>query len=168
MNHLLDAALRALDQATHEPTRTRLGLIADLVTHHIDAVGWWLSFAPPDSTTIKTMEFAIYRAIPGLESGDLENEMGGTFPLETYPQTRMALRGGVFTIYASDLTADPAELAILNGLNATGVVGAGGADAEGDGWLIEIFTDELSGLQPELASVMRLLVLAALHPPDRP
>ncbi|MEO8330751.1 MAG: sensor domain-containing diguanylate cyclase, partial [Candidatus Nanopelagicales bacterium] len=141
MSHLLDAALRALDQASHEPTRTRLGLIADLVTHHIDAVGWWLSFAPPRASTIKTMEFAIYRAIPGLQAGDLENEMGGTFPLDVYPQTQMALRGGVFTIYASDLTADPAELAILAGLNASAVIGAGGADADGDGWLIEIFTD---------------------------
>ncbi len=165
-SHLLDAALRALDQGAHEPTRTRLGLIADLVTHHIDAVGWWLSFAPPNSPTVKTMEFAIYRAIPGLSAGDLENEMGGTFPLDTYPLTRMALRGGVFTIYATDLTADPAELAILDGLNANAVVGAGGVDADGDGWLVEIFTDELSAMQPELATVMRLLVLAALHPAD--
>ena len=166
-SHLLDAALRALDQGAYEPIRTRLGLIADLVTHHIDAVGWWLSFAPPNSATIKTVEFAIYRAIPGLSAGDLENEVDGTFQLDTYPLTRMALRGGVFTIYATDLTADPAELAILDGLNANAVVGAGGVDSDGDGWLVEIFTDELSAMQPELATVIRLLVLAALHPANQ-
>jgi hypothetical protein len=30
---------------------------------------------------------------------------------------------------------------------------------------VEIFTDDLSAMPSELASVLRLLVLAALHPP---
>ena len=164
-SHLLEAALRALDQATHEPIRTRLGLIADLVTHQIDGVGWWLSFSPPGSTEVKTAEFAIYRAIPGLSAEDLEAEMSGSFPLDSYPQTRMALAGGAFVVHATDLTADAAELAMLDGLCASAVVGAGGTDAEGDRWLVEIFADELSAFAQDLPGTMRLLVLAALHPP---
>jgi diguanylate cyclase (GGDEF)-like protein len=163
--HLVEAALRALDQAAHEPSRTRLGLIADLVTHHIDGVGWWLSFCPRGADDVKTAEFAIYRALPGLLAEDLETEMSGSFPLDRYPQTRLALAGGAFTVRASDLTADAAELAILDGLNATAVVGAGGTDPEGDRWLVEIFADELSAFDQELPGTMRLLVLAALHPP---
>ena len=163
-SHLFDAALRALDQAAHEPVRTRLGLVADLVTHHIDAVGWWLSFRPSAASMVKTVEFAIYRAIPGLDADDVAEEMLSTFPLDDYPQTKLALGGSAFTIHRDDLTADPAELAILDGLSASAVIGSGGADDDGDQWLVEIFTDDLSALPPELASVLRLLVLAALHP----
>jgi hypothetical protein len=68
----------------------------------------------------------------------------------------MAMRGGSFTIHVEDLTADPAELAILDGLKATAVIGAGGTDPDGDRWLIEIFTDELSVVSPELAGAIRV------------
>ena len=164
-SHLLEAALRALDQAAHEPSRTRLGLIADLVTHHIDGVGWWLSFCPAGADDVKTAEFAIYRAMPGLLAADLETEMSGSFPLDRYPQTRLALAGGAFTVRASDLTADAAELAILDWIERHSGSGCGGTDAEGDRWLVEIFADELSAFDQELPGIMRLLVLAALHPP---
>jgi diguanylate cyclase (GGDEF)-like protein len=164
-SHLLEGALRALDQAEREPVPARLGLVADLLTHHIDALGWWISFAAAGSAEMRTAEYAIYRAIPGLSPGELETELGAAFPLVTYPQSAHAMRGGGFTVHAHDLTADPAELAILDGLRATSVVGAGGTDPEGDRWLVEIFTDELSAFPQELPGAMRLLVLAALHPP---
>ena len=164
-SQLTEAALRALDQAVHEPVRSRLGLVADLLTHHIDALGWWISFAPHGASQVRTAEYAVYRAIPGMTDAQLATELGETFELDAYPQTAMAMRGGGFTIHADDLTADPAELAILDGLKATAVVGAGGTDAEGDRWLIEIFTDELSAFPVELQGSIRLLVLAALHPP---
>lgn len=167
-SHLLEAALRALDQAASEAVSNRLGVVADLMTHHIDGVGWWLSFAASGADEMRTAEFAIYRAIPGITEDELKTELGSAFPLDTYPQTAAAMRGGGFTVNSSDLTADPAELAILDGLRATSVVAAGGTDPEGDRWLIEIFTDELSAAPAELPSALRLLVLAALHPPAQP
>lgn len=165
MPQFMDAALRALDQAGHDPVRPRLGLVADLLTHHIDALGWWISFAAAGSSVLRTAEYAVYRAIPGLTEEDIAEGPGESFELATYPQSAMAMRGGSFTIHVEDLTADPAELAILDGLKATAVIGAGGTDPDGDRWLIEIFTDELSVVSPELAGAIRLLVLAALHPP---
>ena len=44
------------------------------------------------------------------------------------------------------------------------MVAAGGTDEHGDGWLVEVFLDELSTQGQEMAGVLRLLVLAALHP----
>ena len=35
-----------------------------------------------------------------------------------------------------------------------------------DGWLVEVFLDDLSTPSQDLAGVLRLLVLAALHPPE--
>lgn len=162
---LLAAALRALDQAATETISARLGLVADLVTHHIDGLGWWISFAAPDADAVRTAEFAIYRAIVGVRGDELQNDPGSSFLLSTYPQTALAMRGGSFIVHANDLTADPAELAILDGLGATSVVAAGGTDLEGDRWLVEVFSDGLSASPIELASTLRLLLLAALHPP---
>lgn len=162
--HLLEAALRALDQARTETVTTRLGLVADLITHHIDGLGWWISFAGCGSDSVKTVEYAIYREIPGIRGYELQHEELSVFPLSTYPQTETAMRGGSFSVHSSDLTADPAELAILDGLRATAVIAAGGTDTDGDRWLIEVFTDELSAAAPELSSMLRLLLLAALHP----
>ena len=49
-------------------------------------------------------------------------------------------------------------------MGATAVVAAGGTDDHDDGWLVEVFLDELSTFGQEMAGVLRLLVLAALHP----
>ena len=162
--HLLEAALRALDQARTETVTTRLGLVADLITHHIDGLGWWISLAGAGSDSVTTAEYAIYREIPGIRGYELQTEELSVFPLSTYPQTETAMRGGSFSVHSRDLTADPAELAILDGLRATSVIAAGGTDNCGDRWLIEVFTDELSAAAPELPSMLRLLLLAALHP----
>jgi diguanylate cyclase (GGDEF)-like protein len=164
VGHLTDAALRALDQARHEPVRTRLAMVADLVTHHVDAIGWWLSLVPAGADALSTVDFALYRRSPDVDPDELRRELSGDFALATYPQTQLALAGASYTVTTTDAAADPAELAILDGLGASGVVAAGGRDAEGDGWLVEVFLDELSGAGQEIAGVLRLFVLAALHP----
>lgn len=164
LGHLTDAALRALDQAPEEALRTRLGLVADLLTHHVDALGWWLSLCPADQRSVRTVDFSLYRRPPGVEPEELEEELSAEFHLSTYPQTREAIAGGSYVIAAWDPRADAAEVAILDGLGATSVIAAGGTDGDGDGWLVEVFLDELSGTGQEMAGVLRLLVLAALHP----
>jgi diguanylate cyclase (GGDEF)-like protein len=162
--HLVEAGMRALDQAVDEPVGTRLGLVADLVAHQLDAVGWWLSLARRGADEVTTVEFAIYRALPGLEREELQSEIGASFALDDYPTTRVALRGAAYQLAADDPTTDPAERAILDGLGSTGLVAAGGVDDEQDRWLVEVFTDGLSRPVRSLPTVLRLLVLAALHP----
>lgn len=162
--HLIEAGLRALDQAAAEPVRVRLGLVADLVAHQADAVGWWLSTAEPGGAEVTTVEFAVYRAIPGLAPDELDGEVGASFPLADYPLTAAALGGGSCTATADDPATDPAERAILDGLGATGLVAAGGPEPGGSRWLVEVFTDAHSRPVQALATVLRLLVLAALHP----
>ena len=166
LGHLTDAALRALDQAHHETARARLGLVADLLTHHVDGLGWWISFNAAQSEAVRTVDFSLYRKPPNVDPVELEleQELVASFELDTYPQTRMAVSGGSYAVTADDPTADPAEVAILDGLGAIAVIAAGGIDESGDGWLVEVFLDELSGFGQELGGVLRLLVLAALHP----
>jgi hypothetical protein len=144
----------------------RLGLVADLVAHQLDAVGWWLSLAARGADAVTTLEFAVYRAIPGLRPDELDHEVGSAFPLADFPLTRQALRGTAYQISADDPATDPAERAILDGLGATGQVAAGGRDLDGDRWLVEVFTDALSRPTQSLSAVLRVLVLAALHPPS--
>ncbi|HEX5017689.1 MAG TPA: GGDEF domain-containing protein [Actinomycetes bacterium] len=166
IGHLTDAGLRALDQARHETPRARLGLIADLLTHHVDGLGWWISYNAASSRAVQTVDFSLYRKPPAVEPEELatDEELVANYDLDTYPQTRMAVAGGSYAITSDDPTADPAEVAILDGLGATGVIAAGGTESNGDGWLVEIFLDELSIFGQELGGVLRLLVLAALHP----
>ena len=164
LGHLTDAALRALDQALHEPPRARLGLVADLITHHVDGLGWWISMNAAGSANVRTVDYSLYRKPPDVEPQELESEMVATFELDTYPQTRLAVAGGSYVVTSDDPTADPAEVAILDGLGATAVVAAGGHDHEGDGWLVEVFLDELSSFGQEMGGVLRLLVMAALNP----
>ncbi|HVQ86875.1 MAG TPA: sensor domain-containing diguanylate cyclase [Actinomycetes bacterium] len=164
---LLDAALRALEQAADKPIGERLGLVADLVSHHVDAVGWWLSKVPPGSTHVETLEFAIYRALPGLTPQELSTELGMRFEISEFPSTQRALEGGGFSVRADDSGADAGELAILDDLAALAVVGAGGIDPTGVRWLVEVYTDELSGPERVLWTLLRVLVTVALNPPLR-
>ncbi|MFZ0323591.1 MAG: GGDEF domain-containing protein [Actinomycetes bacterium] len=166
--HLVESGLRALDQVADESVRTRLALVGDVVAHYVDAVGWWLSIAPADQPTIRTVEFALVRQLPGLSADELAAEVGGVFPVDAFPLSAVALGGQAFVVRADDPTADPSELTVLDGLSASAVVGAGGADEEGDRWLLELFTDSLSGSVRELPPLLRVLVLAALHPPVPP
>jgi hypothetical protein len=69
---------------------------------------------------------------------------------------------------ADDLTADPAERAMLEGGRFAGVVMAGVRDHEGFGWLVEVFVDDISGDVTTLAAAVRALTAcAAVGSPGR-
>jgi diguanylate cyclase (GGDEF)-like protein len=108
LGHLTDAALRALDQALHEPPRVRLGLVADLITHHLDGLGWWISMNAAGSANVRTVDYSLYRKPPEVEPQELESELVATFELDTYLQTRVAVAGGSYVVTSDDPTADPA------------------------------------------------------------
>jgi hypothetical protein len=167
LGQLTDASLRALDQATDEPPRARLGLVADILTQHVDGLGWWLSLQTNGSGAARTVDFSLYRRPEAIDPEEFKEELTGEFAVDAYPQTALALAGGSFAVRVDDPGADPAEVAILDGLTADAVIGAGGVDEDGDAWLVEVFLDRLSDSGQELAGVLRLLVLAALHPPVR-
>ena len=155
---LLDSALRALDDAIDQPPRVRLGLVADLVSHHLDAVGL---VALAHARGGRRGRDAGVRDLPGAAWPDQEElcaEVGARFPISEYPSTEQALRGGAFTVKADEPGADAAELAILDDLAAVAVVGAGGQDHGGDRWLVEVYTDTLSGPERDLVTLLRVLV----------
>jgi diguanylate cyclase (GGDEF)-like protein len=162
--HLLAAGLRALDQVPDEPARARLAMVAEMVAHHLDALGWWLSLNPAGSDVLRTVDFSVYRATAGLTADEVHGELGAEFLLDAYPATRVALSGQAFVVHTDQPSSDPAELAILDGLAATGVVCSGGVDVDADRWLVEVYTDLLSGPVQDMAPVLRVLMLAALHP----
>jgi hypothetical protein len=141
-----------------------LSLVADLVSHHLDAVGWWLSRGDEASTEVETVQYAIYRALVGLTPEELADEVGGRYDVLDFPATAAAMRGGGFIVQADDPEADPAELAILDDLAAVAVVGAGGTDPAGRPWLIEVYTDPSSGSARDLGILLRVLMNLALHP----
>jgi hypothetical protein len=90
------------------------------------------------------------------------DEIGAEFALADFPLTNDALAGGSFVVSIEDPYADPAEVAMLQGVGCVEVLIAGGVDREGNGWVIELFGDEISqGLVP-LAAVARSLMAVAL------
>ncbi|MEO8108363.1 MAG: hypothetical protein ABI720_13735, partial [Actinomycetes bacterium] len=100
--------------------------------------------------------------VGGGELRNLSTEVGERFSIADYPSTERALQGGAFTVRADDPGSDTAELAILDDLAAVAVVGAGGRDASGDRWLVEVYTDPLSGPERDLVTLLRPLVAVAL------
>lgn len=100
----------------------------------------------------------------GPNTKELASELGQRFELADFPSTRRALEGASFVARADDRDADPGELAILDDLAALAVVGAGGADPSGVRWMIEVYTDGLSGPERALATLLRVLVGVALAP----
>jgi diguanylate cyclase (GGDEF)-like protein len=165
--HLLEAGLRALDQVSDDAVRARLALVADIVSNHVDGLGWWLSWSAAGSEALTTVEFSAYREIPKVSPGEFDVTIGEQFLLADFPDTDAALSGGAFFVETGDPAANPAEVAVLDGLAAIAAVAAGGVAADGDRWLVEVYADALSGTLREVLPVLRVLVLAALHPNGR-
>lgn len=176
---LLTAVLATLDQAgavrSHHPADTlgRLAGVAETAARLLDAVGWWISYVPPGSHLMRTVQHAVYRMTSGPSSSRAETQRAqieapdAIFDLRHYPLTRRAVRGGSFALRAGAAGNDPAEEAMLVVSGYRGMVAAGGQNVAG-GWLVELFADDATLPLGQVASAMRALVAVALSGPASP
>jgi diguanylate cyclase (GGDEF)-like protein len=162
---VLLVCLELLESAGPE-VGTRLATLASALCHHVDGLGWWVSMVAEGGTLVRTVEYEALRLTPTMAPAAGQPAWTEEdYVLDDYPVTARALRGGWALIDASDAAADPAELAVLDGMGAAASLLAGATDADGRGWLVEVFTDALSLPLDDLVPVVRALLPAALHPP---
>jgi diguanylate cyclase (GGDEF)-like protein len=160
---LLELGLAALDDAAGLSAQQRLAVVGDTVCHHADGLGWWLSRSPAGSDTVTTVQFALYRSNPAMkEEDDGIGAVGTSFRLTDFPVTAAAVEGEAACLESSDPTADPVEVALLDGMGAVSILMAGGRLAGGEGWVLEVFADVMSLSLRELLPAVRALVAVAL------
>ncbi|MEO8328754.1 MAG: sensor domain-containing diguanylate cyclase [Candidatus Nanopelagicales bacterium] len=160
---LVRSGIDLLDESRGEATQARLASVADLLSQRADALGWWLSIVRPGSDTVVTRQFAHFRLRPEDPLSPQSMVLGTEYLIADYPATAALLKGGVLVVDATDTDADPAELAILDGIGAVGVAIGGCRDTRGASWLIEIFADALSQSLADIALPMRSLMAIAVH-----
>ena len=160
---LLELGLRALDDAGALTAQQRLAVVGDVVCHHADGLGWWLSTSPAGVDSVTTVQFALYRSNPVMKDEDESiGAVGTSFRLSDFPVTAAAVDGVAVCIETTDPTADPGEVAMLDGMGAVSLIMAGGRQPGGDGWLMELFGDVMSLSLRELMPAVRALVAVAL------
>lgn len=160
-SRLLELGLDALDRAVGCDVSERLELVADLLARSLDASGWWVSVQPTDTSIVRTIGYAGHRTTDA-GTGLPADEIGAEFALETFPLTRKALEGAAFLVSVDDPAADPSEVAIIQGMGCLTLLVVGDRDVVGDGWLLEIFGDEISAPMHEMPAVCRALVAVAI------
>jgi diguanylate cyclase (GGDEF)-like protein len=162
--YLLEDVLETLDHSGARDVATRLQLVAETVCRLVDGCSWWISRTTDDDTALETVSFSAIRYAQNAlaDDDDPGGEWSSTYPLEDYPTSRRLLDGGALVIMADDLSADPAERAMLEGGRFAGVVMAGVRDQDGFGWLLEVFVDDISGDVTTLAAAVRALVACAV------
>ena len=161
---ILDDVVATLDHSAARDTRGRLEVVADAVARLVDAASWWVSYVAPGSTSLVSEAFSAIRVSPGQPAGGdaPDSAAGQAFDLSSYPETEQAVNGGSVVVLADDPGVDPAELAILAASGWTANLMAGARDHEGGGWLVEVYTDEISSPVLDLAPTLRALVALAL------
>jgi len=161
---MLELGVIALEDAHDGDAVHRLALIGDLICHHVDGLGWWLSRRDPDGDQVETLQYAAYRSTGVMSAeDDGSNRVGAVFRLEEYPLTAAAVRGGAVCIEATDPAAPASEVALLDGMGAVSLLMAGATDRHGVGWLMEMFGDEMSHSLRELLPAARALVVMAVN-----
>ena len=157
--------LSALDDAGAASSQSRVEIVATTLARQVDAAGWWVSVHPADAKFVRTVGLRMFRAGTADTGGGQwlgQSEVGAEFPIDRFPLTRRALTGSGFVVTVDDPMADAAEVAILQGLGAVGVLLAG-ARSNSDGWLVEVVADEISAPLHALVPVARALLAVALR-----
>jgi diguanylate cyclase (GGDEF)-like protein len=164
---LLDDALRTLDRSGADGPGARLEAVADVVCRLVDGCSWWVSTTDGTGENLLTVSFSAIRYADGVVA-DPDASVGGTtsYALAEYPTSRAMLDGAGTMVRVDDPDADPAERAILEGAGFAAVVMAGGRDRTGQGWLVELFVDDISGDVSGLPSTLRALTACALAEPS--
>ena len=108
--------------------------------------------------------FSAIRVSPGQPAdGDAPDSAAGqVFNLDHYQDSAHAVDGGSVLVLADDTGTDPAELAILTASGYAANLMAGARDQDGGGWLVEVYTDEISATVADLGPTLRALVALAL------
>jgi diguanylate cyclase (GGDEF)-like protein len=151
-------------EATKTDVGSRLVAAAEVVTSHVDGLGWWVSDVDTQRTTIHTVEFALHRSKPDMTGESAPSTyVGEQFPYTNYPAVHGVLAGGWLITEADDPACDPAERALLDGMGAVSLVCAGGPGPDGRPRLVEIFGDELSRSFVDVGPILRALVATALN-----
>ncbi len=164
---LLGHVLTTLDHSGSVSIQSRLEVVADAVCRSLDACSWWVS-RTTDDVQLATLSHSFVRVGEGPKIvPDIVLAGSPTYALDDYPLSRRMIDGGGQVVLADDPVADPAEVALLTGGGYTGLVLAGGRDAVGRGWLVEVYTDDLCGDVTGIDDVLRALVAAALIGPPR-
>ena len=162
---LLNDVLQTLDHSGATEVLERLEVVAEAVCRLVDGCSWWVSAADEGRTMLRTVSYSAIRYGGGLVA-DMEASIGGTstFALDDYPLSRRMLEGHGALVSVDDPLADPSERAILDGAGYTALVMAGGTDAAGTGWLLEVYVDDISGDVSALSATLRALTACALLP----
>ncbi len=161
---LLDDVVTTLDHSSARGAQARLEVVADAVCRLVDGASWWVSYIPPGSALMISVGFSAIRVSPTqpADGGDPDEDSETVYDLADFPITARVVEGGAELISADDVATDPAELALLSAAGWTANLMAGARDFEGGGWLVEVFTDEISAPVTKLAPTLRALVALAL------
>jgi diguanylate cyclase (GGDEF)-like protein len=164
---VLDDVLESLDHHPHGGPAGRMEVIADTVTRLVDGSAWCVSHCAPSAQEVTTVTFSSFRTSVDHAEGLTEfwNPANSDYPLEQYPMTAAAIEGAGFVLDVTSDECDPAEQALLSGAGYTRNLMAGGRDRLGGGWLVEVFTDEISAGVDHLGPTLRALVAVALSIP---
>lgn len=168
---VLDEGLAALDALTRDASARgttthvtdRLRAVAAALSDAVGAMRWYVSACEPGSPTIA--EIARGSSTEHASLPALVDPFGEEFAVAAFPSTARALDGGVFWVHVSDPDADPFERALLADTDAAAAVGAGGPDASGCRWLVELYFDSLHTDVEHLAGPVRAVVAAAVVGP---
>lgn len=118
----------------------RIEALGDAVVSMLDLNRWLLSEVPLGSPTIHIRRINVRRRTPGLTTFTPIEEQ--VYTLHDYPATAAALRSGEgFSVHVDDPGADPAERTLLAELGNEYVILLAETDAEGNGWILELFGD---------------------------
>lgn len=166
VHRLVEDVLETLDQSGLVDVQDRLEVVAGALSRLVDVCSWWISATTEDGMSCQTMNYSSLRlGLSHIADPEAIGSGASVYPLADYPITRAVLRGGKAVIHADDPTADPSERAIVDACGAVAVVMAGGPDASGRGWLMEMFIDEVSGDVSMLPTALRVLTACALVVP---
>ena len=160
-DRVLRDGLAALDAAAPQPL-PRMSAVADRVCQLVDGCAWWVSRTDQAGQNLEAAAWSATRFAAGPVSAQMD--VDSTFPLADYPQTVRMLAGAGTLVMADDPQADAAETALLVTAGYAGMLMAGGSEAGGPGWLVEVFLDALSADASQVPPVLRALVGCALLP----
>jgi diguanylate cyclase (GGDEF)-like protein len=168
---VLDDGLASLDTLTRDAqargdttnVADRLSIVAAALTEAVGAVRWYVSVCTRGSSSIVEVARGCSTVAATLPA--LTDPLGKELAVAAHPASARALDGGVFAVHVADQNGDPREVALLAATDASAAIGAGGADATGCRWLVELYFDSLDIDLSQLAGPVRAVVAAAIVGP---